>query len=107
MPKNSKEAKTHTLAEVDELNAKSYIDGYAGGFNVFMGACEKSLRALDTVMGFYMEDDLGRFDDRAKELHLAHLAIRFAMAQMSEAYDEHMDELKDLWNLEGYVANID
>lgn len=107
MPKNSKEAKTHTLAEVDELNAKSYIDGYAGGFNVFMEACEKSLRALDTVMGFYMEDDLGRFDDRAKELHLAHNAIKFAMAQMSEAYDEHMDELRDLWNLEGYVANID
>lgn len=107
MPKNSKEAKTHTLAEVDELNAKSYIDGYAGGFNVFMGACEKSLRALDTVMSLYMEDDLYGYEDRVKELHLAHNTIRFAMAQMSEAYDEHMNELRDLWNLEGYVANID
>lgn len=108
--KNSNEEKpelTHSLKEVDELNAKSYIDGFAGSFNVFMGACEKSLRAFDTVMGFYMEDDLGRYDDRVKELHLAHNAIRFAMAQMSEAYDEHMDELRDLWNLEDYIANID
>ena len=98
---------THTLDEVDRLTAESYIDGYAGGFNIFMGACEKSLKALNDVMGFYMIDDLSKFDDRVRELHLAHNAIRFAMEQMADAYDEHMVELKDLWNLEDYIANID
>ena len=98
---------THSLKEVDNLTAESYIDGYASGFNIFMDACEKSLRTLDDVMGFYMEDELGRYDDRAKELHLAHMAIRYAMAKMSDAYDEHMVELKDLWSLEDYIANID
>lgn len=107
MAKMSKEKKTHTVSEVDKQNAESFVDGYASGFNVFMGACEKSLRSLDDVMGFYMEDDLGNFDDRVKELHLAHNAIRFAMAQMSDAYDEKMRELRDLWNLDGYIANID
>lgn len=107
MSKDTKAPKTHTLAEVDRQNAESYIDGYAHGFNVFMGACEKSLRALDTVMGFYMEDDLGKFDDRVSELHLAHNAIRFAMAQMDQAYDEEMNELKSLYSLGDYIANID
>ena len=102
-----KQKLTHTVAQVDQENAESYIDGYAHGFNIFMGACESSLRALDTTMGFYMEDDLGRFDDRVKELSLAHNAIRFAMAQMSDAYDEGMSELKSLYNLDGYIANID
>ena len=98
------EKKTHTLSQVNEENSTSYIDGYAHGHGVFMGACEKSLRALDTVMGFYMEDDLCRYDDRVKELHLAHNAIRFAMAEMDQAYDEEMRELKKLWNLVGYIA---
>ena len=98
---------TYTSKEVDRQNSESFIDGYAHGHGVFMGACEKSLRALDTVMGFYMEDDLDRFDDRVKELHLAHNAIRFAMAEMDQAYDEEMRELKSLWNLDGYIANID
>jgi len=97
----------YSAAEVDEQNAGSFIDGYAHGFGVFMGACEKSLRALDTTMGFYMEDELGRYDDRVKELSLAHTAIRFAMAEMDRAYDEQMSELKNLWNLDGYIANID
>lgn len=108
MKKNSNEpVKTHTVAQVDRENAESFIDGYAHGFNVFMGACEKSLRALDTVMGFYMDDDLGKFDDRVNELHLAHNAIRFAMAQMADAYDEEMIALKNLYDLEEYIANID
>lgn len=105
--KSSEEPLTHTTREVDQENHESFIDGYASGFNVFMGACEKSLRALDTVMGFYMEDQLGKYDDRVKELNLAHTAIRFAMAEMDQAYDENMQELKDLWNLDGYIANID
>jgi hypothetical protein len=99
--------RTYTSKEVDRQNSESFIDGYAHGFGVFMGACEKSLRALDTVMGFYMEDELGKYDDRVKELHLAHNAIRFAMAEMDQAYDEEMRELKSLWNLDGYIANID
>lgn len=107
MKKEKGEVKTHTVAQVDAENAESYIDGYAHGFNIFMGACENSLRALDTVMGFYMEDDLGKFDDRVAELHLSHNAIRFAMAQMSDAYDEGMTELKNLWGLGDYIANID
>lgn len=107
MKKDKDEVKAYTVAQVDRENAESFIDGYAHGFNVFMGACEKSLRALDTVMGFYMEDDLGKFDDRVNELHLAHNAIRFAMAQMSDAYDEGMTELKNLWGLRDYIANID
>lgn len=98
---------TYTSKEVDRQNSKAYIDGYAHGFGVFMGACEKSLRALDTVMGFYMEDELGKYDDRVKELSLAHTAIRFAMAEMDQAYDEEMRELRSLWNLDGYIANID
>lgn len=98
---------TYTSKEVDRQNAESFIDGYAHCFGVFMGACEQSLRALDTTMGFYMEDDLGRYDDRVKELTLAHNAIRFAMAEMDQAYDEEMRELKSLWNLDGYIANID
>lgn len=108
MKKNAnKPVKTHTVAQVDAENAMSFIDGYAHGFNVFMGSCEKSLRALDTVMGFYMEDDLGKFDDRVNELHLAHNTIRFAMAQMADAYDEEMIALKNLYDLEEYIANID
>lgn len=107
MKKDKGEVKTHTVAQVDAENAMSFVDGYAHSFNVFMGACEKSLRALDTVMGFYMQDDLGKFDDRVKELHLAHNAIRFAMGEMDQAYDEEMRELKSLYDLEGYVANID
>lgn len=98
---------TYTAKEVDRQNAESYVDGYAHGFNVLAEACEKSLRALDTVMGFYMEDDLGRYDDRVKELSLAHNSIRFAMAQMADAYDDEMREIKKLWNLDGYIANID
>lgn len=90
-----------------KTNAESLIDGYAHGFNVFMDACEKSLRAFDVVMGFYMEDDLGKFDDRINELHLAHNAIRFAMAQMSDAYDEEMRNLKVAHNLGDYIADID
>lgn len=97
----------YSSTEVDRQNSEAFIDGYAHGFGVFMGACEKSLRALDTVMGFYMEDDLGRYDDRVKELSLAHNSIKFAMAEMDQAYDEQMRELKSLWNLDGYVANID
>lgn len=97
----------YSSTEVDRQNSESYIDGYAHGFGVLMGACEKSLRALDATMGFYMEDDLGRYDDRVKELGLAHNAIRFAMAEMDQAYDEEMRELKGLWKLEGYIANID
>jgi hypothetical protein len=50
MKKDKSEVKTHTVAQVDAENAMSFIDGYAHGFGVFMGACEKSLRALDTVM---------------------------------------------------------
>lgn len=107
MKKNNSEPNTHTLKEVDRQNAESFVDGYAHGFGVLMEACEKSLRALDTVMGFYMEDDLARYDDRVKELHLAHNAIRFAMAQMDDAYDIEMRKLKDLYDLEGYIANID
>lgn len=98
---------TYTSKEVDEQNSESFIDGYAHCFGVFMGACEKSLKALDKTMGFYMEDDLGRYDDRVKELGLAHNAIRFAMAEMDQAYDEQMRELKSLWSLDGYIANID
>lgn len=98
---------TYTSKEVDRQNSESFIDGYAHGFGVFMGACEKSLKALDTVIGFYMDDDLGKFDDRVQELHLAHNAIRFAMAEMSDAYDLEMGELKNLWDLDGYIANID
>ena len=97
----------YSSTEVDRQNSESFIDGYAHGFEVFMGACEKSLKALDSVMGFYMEDDLGRYDDRVNELSLAHNAIRFAMAEMDQAYDEQMGELKSLWKLDGYVANID
>ncbi len=97
----------YSSTEVDKQNSESFIDGYAHGFGVFMGACEKSLRALDTVMGFYMEDELGKYDDRVKELGLAHTAIRFAMSKMDQAYDEGMRELKNLWNLDGYIANID
>ena len=108
MKKNANEpVKTYTVADIDREYGEAYIDGYAHGFNVFMGASEKSLRALDAVMGFYMEDDLGKFDDRVNELHLAHNAIRFAMAQMSDAYDEGMTELKNLWGLRDYIANID
>lgn len=88
-------------------NAESLIDGYAQGFNLLMEACEKSLRHFDAVMGFYMEDDLGRYDDRVKELHLAHNAIRFAMAQMSDAYDEEMRDLRALYDLKDYIADID
>lgn len=99
--------KKTTTEEIDRQNAESFIDGYAHGFNVFMGACEKSLRALDTVMGFYMDDDLGKFDDRVNELHLAHNAIRFAMGKMADDYDEAMRDLKNLYDLEGYIANID
>lgn len=98
---------TYTSKEVDRQNSESFIDGYAHGFGVFMGACEKSLKALDTVMGFYMDDDLGKFDDRVAELHLAHNAIRFAMGEMADAYDVEMNELKSLWDLDGYIANID
>ena len=97
----------YSSTEVDRQNSESFIDGYAHCFGVFMGACEKSLRALDTTMSFYMEDDLGKYDDRVKELGLAHNAIRFAMAEMDQAYDEEMRELKSLWNLDGYIANID
>lgn len=105
--KSNVESRTHTTKEVDKLTAESFIDGYATSFDVFMGACENSLRALDTAMGLYMEDDLGKYDDRVHELNLAHTAIRFAMARMSDAYDEKMQELKNLWNLKDYVANID
>ena len=98
---------TYTSKEVDRQNSESYIDGYAHGFNVLMEACEKSLRSLDDVIGFYMEDDLGRYDDRVKELHLAHNSIRFAMGRMADAYDDEMRELKSLWNLDGYIAKID
>lgn len=104
---NAPEPYRYSSTEVDRQNSESFIDGYAHCFGVFMGACEKSLRALDTTMGFYMEDDLGRYDDRVKELGLAHNAIRFAMAEMDQAYDEEMRELKNLWNLDGYIANID
>jgi hypothetical protein len=97
----------YSSTEVDRQNSESFIDGYAHGFGVFMGACEKSLRALDTVIGFYMEDELGKYDDRVAELGLAHNAIRFAMARMDDAYDLEMRELKKLWNLGGYIANID
>ena len=108
MKKNDNEpVKTHTVAQVDAENAMSFIDGYAHGFSVFMGACEKSLRALDITIGFYMEDDLGRYDDRVKELGLAHNSIRFAMAKMADAYDAEMRDLKDLYSLDGYIANID
>lgn len=107
MKKDNGEPKTHTLKEVDRQTAESFIDGYAHGFGVFMGACEKSLRALDTTMGFYMEDELGRYDDRVKELSLAHSAIRFAMSQMDGSYDVEMRELKGLWGLGDYIANID
>lgn len=107
MKKDNAEPKTHTLRDVDRQTAESFIDGYAHGFGVLMGACEKSLRALDTTMGFYMEDDLGRYDDRVKELGLAHNAIRFAMSEMDGAYDLEMRELKSLWGLGGYIANID
>lgn len=102
----SEQVKTHTVAQVDAENAMSFIDGYAHGFNIFMGACEKSLRAFDTVIGFYMEDDLGRYDDRVKELHLAHNAIRFAMSQMSDDYDEAMNDIKNLYDLKDYIADI-
>ena len=97
----------YTAAEVDEQNNQAFIDGYAHGFGVFMMACEQSLRALDTTMGLYMEDDLGKYDDRVNELTLAHTAIKFAMAQMDQAYDEEMGKLKSLWNLKDYIANID
>ena len=67
-----------------------------------------ALLILDVmVMGFYMQDDLGKYDDRVAELNLAHNSIRFAMAQMDQAYDEEMSQLKKLWNLGDYVADID
>ena len=92
--------KTHSVDEVDVLTAESLVSGFSECHDVVAETQKEMLDAVNVVMGIYMTHDLGKYDDRVKELDLIHTVIKSFGEKFDENYFEQLDEMKDSLRIE-------
>lgn len=76
----------------DELEL--FILGMATASTAHDEVISRMLQSINDVMGLYMENDLGRHNDRVRELELMYDAITNLSSNMNDAYFSKMDEIK-------------
>jgi hypothetical protein len=71
-----------------------FIQGMATASITHDEVISRMLQSINDVIGLYMENDLGRNDEKVRELELMYDAIRHLGSSMSDAYFEKLDEVK-------------
>lgn len=94
------EKKTHTLSEVNRENNESFLDGFAESYDVVGDSLRGMMAGIDTVMSIYMREDLNRYEDRVKELHLMYTTLQAFAEVYDSKYLDKMNELKQVFNLD-------
>jgi hypothetical protein len=93
--------KTHSVSEVAALEEQSFIEGMSEGSAVVDDTLRDMMKSIDMVMGMYMREDLGRYEDRVKELHLMYMSLQ-AFSEMYEGrYFDKLDYVRRSFKAKG------
>jgi hypothetical protein len=93
--------KTHSVSEVDALEEQSFIEGMAEGSVIVDGTLRDMMKSVDMIMGIYMREDLGRYQDRVKELQLMYTTLQ-AFSEMYEGrYFDKLDYVRRSFKAKG------
>jgi len=90
------------VQQVDRENAGPYVEGYGDCYVMITNAIGDTLEKINTVMGIYMNDDLGKYKDRVEELGLIYTAIRSIDEIIQDRYDRELPALKELLGEDNY-----
>lgn len=72
-----------------------FIQGMATASITYDKTISLMLQSINNVMGLYMENDLGRNNDKVRELEIMYDAIRHLSSRMNDDYFEQLDEIKN------------
>ena len=87
--------KTHTVHEVDESNAQSYIDGFEECYTVLDEVAVKLQNSIEDVRAIYDDSfGFGKPTKQVAELLAMYDALRELRTRTKEAYREKLEELK-------------
>lgn len=94
------EKKTHTVREVDRLEAESVIEGFCIAYDVMDETLNQMMRGIDETMSIYMRDDLNRYVDKIKELSLMYTVLQAVAEKYEGIHYEKLQQLKLDLNLD-------
>ena len=96
--------KTFTLAEVDSLEASSFINGMAECYTLLDDVLLKLQRSVEDVQSiYYIGDITGKKAQQVAELQVAFDTLTQLRDMMSEAYFAELDEHNAIARKEEYA----
>jgi hypothetical protein len=96
--KNDK--KTHTVKEVDRLEAEGVIEGFCIAYDAMEETLDRMMRGIDETMSVYMRDDLNRYKNKVEELSLMYTVLQAVAEKYEGIHYEKLQQLKSDLNLD-------